>query len=271
MSIQTAFRKVFEPFLSEYGFVYWKKGFYRYDPAKPLICGLRMTIDSAKRDLLTYIEIGGFVDRLSINREGEGLDSMHYLHIEDHPLYAQLTDNSHDRMRVRKVGNLSICDDLGPYNDESATEQFQKQKEFIAEYLLQDCLDVRTAQDLFEMNWKTLEPLYAKDPDMVFTYPPQSERVMYEAIQVGNKDVALQTAARMVYAKENRYLSALHRDYPNEQLTRESQAEFEKMQKVYQAILADDIAFLNECLAERIEITQNTCQSFFRRFPAKAK
>ena len=45
-------------------------------------------------------------------------------------------------------------------------------------------------------------------------------------------------------------------------------AEFEKMQKVYQAILADDVAFLNECLAERIEITQSTCQSFFRRFPS---
>ena len=54
-------------------------------------------------------------------------------------------------------------------------------------------------------------------------------------------------------------------------LTPEQFKEFEKMQKVYQAILADDIAFLNECLAERIEITQNTCQSFFRRFPAKAK
>ena len=227
MSIQTAFRSAFEPLLGELGFCYRKKGFYRYDPESMLVHSVTMEIGTGKRDLTTYVSVGGFHDRLVISKEGSGLAGCWSDTVTEHPLYKEIMGGDNSRVIIGKTGTLNAVYDLGPYDDESALQQFIKQRDFAAKYVLPDALAVHDAQSLFEWNWKKLQPLYLKNPEpYLYTYPFLSELVLYEALQAGQTDAAMLTAERVLCSKENRYLSALHRDYPNEELTKECLSDF---------------------------------------------
>lgn len=265
MSIQTAFRKAFEPTLTEFGFRYWKKGFYKYDPEGQFVYGVTMEIGSGKRDLTTHVMVGCFIDQLELFSDAPELNGS-YRNVTEHPLYEQNTAVGHDRMPLRRNGIIPAFIDFGPYNDETALAQFIQQRDFMLEYILPDMLAVQDAKSLFQYNWDKLRPLYEQNPDPFFTYMNMSHRVLYEAIQAGEKDVALQAMERVLYFKESRYLSALNRDIPNEAQVHTTRAELEKEKAVRQAILDGNDDFLRKCLAERIEISRITCDAFFKRF-----
>ena len=265
MSIQTAFRKAFEPSLTELGFKYWKKGFYKYNPEGEFVYGVTMEIGFGKRDLTTHVMIACFIDRLELFSDTPELNGS-YRSVPKHPLYEQKAAVGHDRMPLIRNSRIPAFIDFGPYNDATALAQFSQQRDFMLEYILPDMLAIQDAKSLFKYNWDELRPLYEQNPDPFYSYPNMSSRVLYEAIQAGEKEAALQAMERVLYFKESRYLSALNRDVPDEKQIRKAHAEFEKTKAVQQAILDGNDDFLSQCLAERIAVSRATCDTFFKRF-----
>ncbi len=278
MSIQTAFRKAYEPLLHEFGFRYWKKGFYKYVPESQYVYCVCMDVRSAKREIMTFIWGCCFADGLEITPEKELIGAF-YDSVSSHPLYEKMTPHDHNRMRIEKekVDGMVVMVDLGPYDDESALAQFAQQGEFLVRYMLPDYLKITDAEKRFAQTWKQVEPLYENPitEDGKNTYGQLSEWLLYEALQVGRNDVALRAAERVVRSKEKSLRIAAERsakfsgDKMFSDAVHQARKEYERACAICEALQMGEQKVLDEYLCQRLEASRSACEVFFKRFPKK--